>query len=1039
MREVAAPLAVARAREVGLARALNSRLALSWEAVAYAGLLVVGFGMRFWDLGARALHHDESLHGYYAYQIFQGHGYEHSPLLHGPLQLFGMALTFALAGGASDYTVRVLPALFGTALIALPLLFRSQLGRVGALAAAALIAFSPTLLYYSRFAREDIYVAVFTLGLVVCLWRFIAEQRERYLYVGAGLLALSFATKETTFITAAILLTFLNLWVASELARQTRERKNPGRVTHVVCTLAYVLFAWAIVALWPVIGGWRRRLGLEERNGAMDVLLVLGTLAGPQFAAAIKLPIEATGIELDTLAEERLVGFPTVAGLLLASAVVGLRWNRRVWLIAAACFYAPYTLLFTSFLTNIDGFGSGIWQSLDYWLGQHEVRRADQPDFYYLMFFPMYEFLALAFAGPTLLYYSLRGGLRSWLLTAMTVASLLAFFGADSFGGGVVVRGLAFAGLPLAAVALFFAVRGTMFERFLVFWAVATLVAYSFVGEKMPWLSVHTGLPMIVLAAYTVGRLLRGPPIAREVPYRGRLGAVGTSLRQLGRRRLALSVVMAALAVLSIRIALLAAYDHGDVPREFLFYTQTAPDVPDVVERIERLAESSGKGHDLRIQVDRAYPWPWAWYLRDYDDTYVPVDGAFLPEPGAVLLLAAENDVQAGAYRSNYEPAQPYVLRWFFPEDLYRSAGNKANLGEAIGDFGLDLRRADTWRDWWDYFIERDVTPRVAVEGRLYIPLEYGALDLGTTPPVVMEEPEIRPTADLEGRFIIGRLGSEPGQMEGPVGVALDVEGNVYVVDSGNSRIQKFDARGALVGSVGEAGGETGQFNQPSDIAVDAAGNVYVADTWNHRIQKFAPDLSFVAQWGKPTRDLINPGPDEMWGPRGIAVDQDGNVLVTDTGTHRVRKFGPDGAPITVFGRRGKDAGEFEEPVGIAVGPDGSIYVADAGNARIQKFDAGFAFVAAYPVEGWSDRDGRNKPHLEALPDGRLIATDGPHGRLLLIDQEGKLQAHLDTMAEVPLFFPGGIAYDGARGFVYVTDGLAGHVRRFPFTDFALR
>ena len=87
-------------------------------------MVLSGAVLRLWDLGSRAIHHDESLHGYHAYQIFQGHGYEHLPWLHGPFQLFGTALTFFLGGGATDYSVRVLPALFGTAFIALPLLLQ---------------------------------------------------------------------------------------------------------------------------------------------------------------------------------------------------------------------------------------------------------------------------------------------------------------------------------------------------------------------------------------------------------------------------------------------------------------------------------------------------------------------------------------------------------------------------------------------------------------------------------------------------------------------------------------------------------------------------------------------------------------------------------------------------------------------------------------------------------------------------------------------------------------------------------------------------
>src|SRR3972149_6157822 len=205
-------------------RSLSLELRLTWEVVAYASLVIIGAGVRFGALGSRALPHDESLHGFYAYDIFLGNGYEHDPLLHGPFQFFGMALTFFLTGGASDYTVRIFPALFGVALILLPLLFRDRLGRPGALLASALIGFSPTLLSFRRFARNDIYIAVFTLGIIISLWRYVYERRPVYLYAGAALLGLSFATKENTFINVAALLVFLNLWLVAPLIPPRRPR-----------------------------------------------------------------------------------------------------------------------------------------------------------------------------------------------------------------------------------------------------------------------------------------------------------------------------------------------------------------------------------------------------------------------------------------------------------------------------------------------------------------------------------------------------------------------------------------------------------------------------------------------------------------------------------------------------------------------------------------------------------------------------------------------------------------------------------------------
>ena len=87
----------------------------TWEIAAYLTLIVLGGVMRLWDLGDQAIHHDESLHALYAWRLYAGEGYMHDPMMHGPFQFHGMALMFFLFGD-SDYTARLLPALFGIAL-----------------------------------------------------------------------------------------------------------------------------------------------------------------------------------------------------------------------------------------------------------------------------------------------------------------------------------------------------------------------------------------------------------------------------------------------------------------------------------------------------------------------------------------------------------------------------------------------------------------------------------------------------------------------------------------------------------------------------------------------------------------------------------------------------------------------------------------------------------------------------------------------------------------------------------------------------------
>jgi predicted membrane-bound mannosyltransferase len=150
-----------------------------WEIALYGAIMSIALAMRFWHLDDRAIHHDESLHMYYAWQIFKGQGYEHVPFMHGPLKFFGTALMFRLFGD-NDFTARLLFALVGTALVGLPYFLRNYIGRIGAIVAAALLAFSPSLVYVSRFNRDDILIVAYTLAMVVVMWRYLKEQQENH-------------------------------------------------------------------------------------------------------------------------------------------------------------------------------------------------------------------------------------------------------------------------------------------------------------------------------------------------------------------------------------------------------------------------------------------------------------------------------------------------------------------------------------------------------------------------------------------------------------------------------------------------------------------------------------------------------------------------------------------------------------------------------------------------------------------------------------------------------------------------------------------
>jgi tripartite motif-containing protein 71 len=158
---------------------------------------------------------------------------------------------------------------------------------------------------------------------------------------------------------------------------------------------------------------------------------------------------------------------------------------------------------------------------------------------------------------------------------------------------------------------------------------------------------------------------------------------------------------------------------------------------------------------------------------------------------------------------------------------------------------------------------------------------------------------------DLSGEFIMawGSFGTGDGQFYFPRGVAVDQsDGSVYIVDMGNHRIQKFDTGTNVLpqllakwGGSPEAGHassplarEAGQLRSPWGIAVDGAGDVFVTDTGNHRVEKFDREGNFITQWGG-----FGNGDGQFNFPYGIAVDARGSVFVVDSGNTRVQQFMP--------------------------------------------------------------------------------------------------------------------------------------------------
>jgi uncharacterized protein (TIGR03663 family) len=214
------------------------------ELLAYAVLVAGALAVRLIGLADRPFHHDESQDAYFSWLFYTDRQYEYQPILHGPLRFYLTSAAY-LVFGDTDFTARLAPALMGTLTVPLPYLLRDQLGRVAAFAAAAALAFGPSYLYYSRFAREDIYVACITLALLAVTFRFLAHPRRHQPALIGALLALSFATKESTFITVFVAgLFFLVVLSAQELRYGLRDLP----LLRTVASVGWEAWAWALAA-----------------------------------------------------------------------------------------------------------------------------------------------------------------------------------------------------------------------------------------------------------------------------------------------------------------------------------------------------------------------------------------------------------------------------------------------------------------------------------------------------------------------------------------------------------------------------------------------------------------------------------------------------------------------------------------------------------------------------------------------------------------------------------------------------------------------
>jgi outer membrane protein assembly factor BamB len=276
---------------------------------------------------------------------------------------------------------------------------------------------------------------------------------------------------------------------------------------------------------------------------------------------------------------------------------------------------------------------------------------------------------------------------------------------------------------------------------------------------------------------------------------------------------------------------------------------------------------------------------------------------------------------------------------------------------------------------------------------------------MATLPPTVEPVPsETVVSAPPPGKgviTVIGQHGSEEGEFQSPQGLALDAQGNLYVADTGNRRIQVFDPRGGLLTVIADA-----RFSGPRYVALDEAGHIYVSDS-SERVHVFDGTGAPLQSFGQP-----GPLPSQFSEIAGLAVDTAGDLLVADAGNGRVQKLSLLSGLLFTFGDQGEQAELVARPEGIALDTDGSIYITDAENGRIQKYAPGGTYLRSFSTAVGELRD------IALDGQGYMYVSDGETALVHIFDAQGQ---PLMQVGQGELTDPWGVAVDRS-GKIYAAD-----------------
>jgi predicted membrane-bound mannosyltransferase/DNA-binding beta-propeller fold protein YncE len=1077
--------------------------AITNEVMIFALVIILAIVTRFFDLGTRVMSHDESLHTYFSYLLYKGQGYQHTPMMHGPFQFHILALTYYLFG-VSDFTARIPSALFSIATVWMVWYWRRYLGKVGALIAGFLLVISPYMLYYGRYVRNESFAGLSGIVMLYVMLRYLEAGEKKYLFMLSAALVLHFTAKETAFIYAAQALLYLLIYFIARITRKPwKGHENDYRAFIIAVAIAVLLagsglvlslatsktetltatetaspanpdmglsplaapesefsipallFGLALVfvlaAAVYLILGYSWQAVRAERS--FDLLILTGTLVLPNLTAfAIKfterwhhVAIPTTEAEVNALANNPMAIVVVAAALVLMfaiSIVIGLLWNRDIWWKAALIFWGPFTILYTTVFTNSAGFLTGTLGSLGYWLVQQGVERGSQPWYFYLLIqIPVYEFL------PALgLMLALFLGLRRKIRRAAAPAE--------------VTEEAAEGQEEAAPVQPLTTEEGNFVNTFtlLVWWSVTSVAAFSYAGEKMPWLTYHMALPMILITGWALGHMVdaldwdelrrRRPLLTIALtalfatsltmsllallgpnpPFRGKdlaslqatgnfllpaIAAIasaaglfyllnGWSVKQIFRTFTL--TFFALLAVLTMRASFRASYITYDQATEYLVYAHGATGIKDVMAQAREISQRTKGDMSLALAYDASAPdtgvsWPFVWYLRDYtNQRSFDVPTRSLRDADFVIVDQKNFDKIETALGSGYYRFD-YIRMWWPNQDYFGLTCKPSTPME------LDPLASTGWQKF---------------SSRVRAFFDFKSWNCQRIANAI-SDPNIR--AGIWDIWF-NRDYSRYANAVAPYNAYFNPESYTLKgwVPSDQMRLYIRKDIAAQIWNYGVAPVQTAAEVDPYEkntISLDA-------------------DLIV---------DSLSLGTTSMNAPRGISFAPDGTFYVADSRNHRILHISAEGSLLGSWGSASPGCpyptanpppnvplDTFCEPWGVAVGPDGTVYVTDTWNARIMRFTSDGKLLNHWGVYGspespdafWGPRgvavDGQGRVYVADTGNKRIVVFDSRGGYITQFGSAGLDAGQFDE--------PVGVAV-AADGTVFVTDTWNQRIQAF--------